>query len=333
MSIGEGAFSDCFRVTNLVIPNNVTNIGRRAFWACNGVTSVTLPDSVTSIGDRAFSDCNGLTNVRLGSNVTSIGTAAFAHCRNLGSITVELVNPCYRSVDGVLFNGTQSTLIQYPAGKAGSFVIPKGVTTIGAYAFAGCSGLSNVTVPSTVTNIEKSAFSYCSSLANVTFPSGVISIGDDVFSWCRNLISVTFPSTLALLGNNVFYCCSSLQGIYFYGNAPPCSWINSYAPDDLPVCYYLPGTTGWGGIFARCPTMLWNPQVDASKSVFGVGTNGFGFTITGTTNIPVLVEACTNLSSPTWEPLQSLTLTNGSIYFGDPQWTNSPGRFYRLRSP
>jgi hypothetical protein len=50
-------------------------------------------------------------------------------------------------------------------------------------------------------------------------------------------------------------------------------------------------------------------------------------------NIPLVVEACTNLANPIWSPLATNTLSNGSSYFSDPQWTNYPTRFYRLRSP
>jgi hypothetical protein len=64
-----------------------------------------------------------------------------------------------------------------------------------------------------------------------------------------------------------------------------------------------------------------------------VRTNRFGFTITGTANIPLVIEACTNLASATWVSLQSCTLTNGSLYFSDPDWTNCAARFYRIRSP
>ena len=64
-----------------------------------------------------------------------------------------------------------------------------------------------------------------------------------------------------------------------------------------------------------------------------VRTNNFGFNITGSTNIPIVVEACTKLGSASWIALQTCTLTNGSLYFSDPQWTNSPARFYRIRSP
>jgi hypothetical protein len=62
----------------------------------------------------------------------------------------------------------------------------------------------------------------------------------------------------------------------------------------------------------------------------GVRTNQFGFNITGTSNIVVVVEANTNLANPTWSPLRTNTLTGGSTYFSDPQWTNYPSRFYRL---
>jgi hypothetical protein len=66
---------------------------------------------------------------------------------------------------------------------------------------------------------------------------------------------------------------------------------------------------------------------------FGVRTNGFGFIISWATNISVVVEACTDLASPIWSPVRTNTLTDGSSYFSDPQWTNHPARFYRLRSP
>ena len=66
---------------------------------------------------------------------------------------------------------------------------------------------------------------------------------------------------------------------------------------------------------------------------FGLKTNGFGFTVSWATIVSVTIEACTNLSSPTWSPIQTLTLTNGSALFTDPDYTNYPNRFYRVRWP
>ncbi|MGD0263240.1 MAG: hypothetical protein ABSD29_26035 [Verrucomicrobiota bacterium] len=59
--------------------------------------------------------------------------------------------------------------------------------------------------------------------------------------------------------------------------------------------------------------------------------NQFGFNITGSSNLVIVVEACTNLDNPVWTPLQTFTLTGSPVYFSDPQWTNYPARFYRLR--
>jgi len=95
----------------------------------------------------------------------------------------------------------------------------------------------------------------------------------------------------------------------------------------------LPGTTGWTSTFDGRPTVLWNPQVQTTSASFGVRTNRFGFNITGTINIPIVVEASTNPANRNWLPLQGCILTNGSVYFSDPQWTNYHARFYRIRSP
>ena len=80
------------------------------------------------------------------------------------------------------------------------------------------------------------------------------------------------------------------------------------------------------------PVVSWNPQMQTSDASFGVRTNQFGFNITGNSGLVVVIEACTNLASPIWFPVQTNTLTGGSSYFSDPLWTNHPARFYRLRS-
>lgn len=83
------------------------------------------------------------------------------------------------------------------------------------------------------------------------------------------------------------------------------------------------------------PAVLWDPLMQANGPGFGVHANQFGFNITSRTNLPlpIVVEACTNLTSASWTALQTCTLTNGSIYFSDAAWTNYPCRFYRIRSP
>jgi hypothetical protein len=93
---------------------------------------------------------------------------------------------------------------------------------------------------------------------------------------------------------------------------------------------------GWSSTFAGIPTAQWSlpyPLILQNGPGFGIQSNQFGFTVSWATNLSVVVEASTNLASPGWQPLQTNTLTNGSFYFSDPNWTNFPGRFYRISSP
>ncbi len=263
-NIGDGAFEDCFSLTNVTIGSGVTTIGDSAFEYCSSLTSVTIPNSVTSIGDEAFLDCTSLTNVTIGSGVASIGESAFEYCGNLAAINVDTGNAFYSSLDGVLFDKSQTTLIEYPAGKlATSYIIPDSVTSIGDYAFVSCLNLTS---------------------------------------------------------------------FYSEGSAPSLGGTNVFVHDNNLTVYYLPGTTGWGTNFAGVPTAVWTPQMLTSNSNFGVQTNQFGFDVTWADGMSVVVEASTNLMNHVWSPLATNTITGGSFYFSDPQWTNFPSRFYRVRS-
>ena len=62
-------------------------------------------------------------------------------------------------------------------------------------------------------------------------------------------------------------------------------------------------------------------------------SNLFGFTITGPPNVPIVLEACTDLKTPVWTPLFAGTVTNFFFYFSDGAWTNYPNRFYHIRQP
>ena len=146
--------------------------------------------------------------------------------------------------------------------------------------------------------------------------------------------SVTIPDSVTNIGSSAFQDYSSLTGIYFKGNASSADSTVFYGDSNATV-YYLPGTTGWYTPFGGVPAVPWflpNPLILNNGTGLGVQTNGFGFTISWATNIPVVVEACTELANPIWSPVGTNTLTNGSSYFSDPEWTNYPARLYRLRS-
>ena len=155
-SIGHYAFSGCSGLTSVTIPNSVTSIGYQAFAYCSGLTSVTIGNSVTSIESYAFYDCTGLTSVTIPNSVTSIGEFAFYGCTGLTEINVDENNTVYSSIDGVVFNKSQTELVCYPGGKQGAYTIPNSVTSIEESAFYGCSSLTSVTIPNSVTSIGRS---------------------------------------------------------------------------------------------------------------------------------------------------------------------------------
>jgi hypothetical protein len=353
---GCGAFSFCTSLTNVTIPNSVTNIGYQAFFSCTSLTNVTIGNGVIRIEDWAFGDCTSLT-----------------------AITVDASNRVYSSMAGVLFDKNQTALIQCPGGKAGSYTIPSSVTSIGSrafaychsltsvtipnsvtsigswafyysdslasvtignsvtiingYAFGFCASLTSITIPNSVTSIRENAFEECHSLTNAAIGNSVTSIGDYAFAWCDSLPNVTIGDSVTSLGDGAFRSCYSLASVYFQGNAPSLG-PDTFSGDNNATVYYLPGTTGWSTTFGGRPTALWflrYPLILNNSPIFGVQSNGFCFIISWATNRHVVVEACTNLANHTWSPLATNSLTNGSACFSDAQWTNYPGRFYRLR--
>jgi hypothetical protein len=326
--IGEaGAFSGCTSLTNVVIGKSVTNIGDYAFLECTSLPSITMPDSVVRVGAYAFSDCASLTNVTIGSHVSDLGNL-FPVCP-LITINVDPANPNFSSRDGVLFDKAQTMLLLYPPLKSGPYSIPEGVKSIAARAFAGWSRSPSVTIPDSVTDIGDGAFEY-TLVRNVTVGNGVARIGNSAFYGCANLTHFTIPSSVTNIEDLAFAQCPKLAGVYFQGSAPG---LGQLPFGTNTTVYYLHATTGWGQTFGGVPAVLWNPRALTGDAGFGVRQNGFGFNIAGTADIPLVVEATTNLAAQSWTPLQSGTLTNGLIYFSDVQWTNYPARSYRIRSP
>jgi len=209
-SIGDFAFYSCGSLVSVTLSTSITSIKYRTFENCEKLTSVTIPASVTSIGNRAFYQCKGLTSVAIPASVTSIGDNAFYNCDGLSSFSVNMNNPAYSSNNGVLFDKTQTTLIQYPEGNtATAYSVSGTVATIGNYAFSGCWRLTTIAIPTSVTTIGSGAFGFCGSLTSLTIPNSITSIASETFRY-SGLTSVTIPDQVTSIGNNAFENCSRM---------------------------------------------------------------------------------------------------------------------------
>jgi hypothetical protein len=316
-------FDGASNVTNYYLPQTAgwgaTFMGRPAVpilftFTTNGGTititkyigiggSVVVPDTinglrVTMLGNVTFTGCANLTNIILGTNIAAIAGQAFVGCSDLVTIMVNPLNAVYSSLNGVLFDKSQATLISYPHGRAGGYTLPASVTSIAGYTFQNCASLTSVTLPSSLISIGGMAFAGCTSLHGLYFQGNAPSADWTVFIWYDDG-----------------------YGTHYLPNA---------------TVYYLPGTTGWGSSFESLPTAPWflpNPLILSRSPSFGVHTNRFGFIISWATNLSVIVEACTNLGQGGWSPVSTNTLINGWSYFSDPQWMSYPSRFYHLSFP
>lgn len=354
-NIGSGAFSFCYLLSEVVIPNGTTNIGSLAFFNST-VKSVTIPDSVITIGYAAFNSTH-LTNVVLPANLITIEAEQFNACNFLERATIP---PGVTSIGNYAFGSCYALT---------SLTLPSGLTNIGTQAFIE-DGLTNVFIPASVLSIGDQAFKSCrdmtaidvdplnpvySSRDGVLFnhdqttllafpqgrtgryriPDGVTSIEANAFNFGGEIqlpspTNIIVPGSVTNLGYGAFSRCPNLTTLFFLGNVVTNLGGDVFYYTDNVTIYYLPDTTGWQPLLDTRPTALWNPTVPPDS--IGMPTNRFGFNITGTANLPVVIEASTNLLGG-WEVLQSLRLTNGVVYFSDPQSGNYPQRFYRLSAP
>ena len=366
-SIPERAFNECSVLKAILIPDSVRSIGKDAFSRCWKLASVEIGNGVTSIGFAAFLSCDALATVSIGSSVRTIEGWAFLGCSSLKSFTANPANTTYSSLNGVLFNKGLTTLIQYPSAKTGSYAIPSGVTTIGDSAFEDCAALTAVTFPASVTLINTYAFSRCQALlaltvdvANTTYasldgvlfnkglttlvlcplgkagrytiPSDVTTIGGSAFADCAALTSVLIPASVTTLDDYAFSRCDALKTLLFHGKAPSSDRSLYDAPYSL-IVYYLPAKTGWSSTFENRTARCWNPSF-RSGAAFGFSGGRFGFTLDGTPQIPVRIEAATHVDAVDWTSVTNTTLgTAGSLVVVDPGSVLHPARFYRVMFP
>ena len=248
VTIGVNAFSECFRLENVLFGDNsqLTSIGAGAFSGaidrCSALTEITIPSSVIVIGERAFMNREGLTKITIPAGVTSIGEYAFMGCIGLEKIEVEKGNTFYEGKQNCLIEISTKTLIL--GCKMSKIPDDGSVTSIGNYAFYGCKSLMEIKIPAGVISIGYAAFAGCSSFTEITIPAGVTSIGEYAFESCSSLTEITIPASVNSIGRRAFQRCSRLQSVIFESD----SSLNSIGDSAFYGCISLTKITIPAGV-------------------------------------------------------------------------------------
>ena len=346
------------KLKTLVIPDGVMRIGEREFCKCSALMSIIIPSSVTSIGDMAFWRCESFSSITIPDSVTSISNYAFWGCRSLESIIVEEGNTVYHSEGNCLIKTDSKTLV---LGCKNSIIPSDGsITSIGEYAFDGCSSLTSITIPDSVTSIGnkafyhcdsltsinipdgvtsigKGVFHWCSSLTSITIGGGVTSIGEDAFCWCDLLKSITIPEGVTSIGSHAFYGCDSLKEVYIsdiaawcaidFGDstANPLYYGALYLNGELVTLLEIPdGVTGIGDYaFYNCSSLT---SITIPDSVTSIGSSAF-YWCTSLKSITIgdSLTSIGKLAFYRCGSLESITISNGLTSIDD-------GAFYGCSS-
>lgn len=305
--------------TTLEVPYGTEVIRNFCFYDNDVVTSITLPETLKSIKKEAFYSCGNLTSITIPTNVTYIGEKAFQYCTSLTSITcLETVPATLAGTSIYVFDNTNNCPIYVPEDSVEAYKaawtryasriqaipqdntlfnsivdrsvtnidIPDDVTTIGQYAFFGCSSLTSVSIPDNVTSIGNNAFQSCSLLTSVNIPDSVTSIGNYAFTGCSSLTSISIGNSVRSIGDSAFSSCSSMtsvtipSGVTSIGNFAfsSCSSLTSITiPDSVTSI----GTSAFQGC-----SLLTSVTINRSTPP----TLGFG-AFDGNSNFPILVPA------------------------------------------
>ena len=332
-SIGSSAFSGCSSLTSVVIPDSVTSIGSSAFSGCSSLTSVVIPDSITSIQEGTFSGCSSLEHITIpfvgSSKKTASSTYQYPFGYIFGTSSYDGGVATQQSYYGSSTTSTTSTTYYIPSSLKSvtvtggnilyhafyncsnltSVTIGDSVTSIGDYAFSGCSSLTGIwvdeenpnyssdshgvlfnkdqttlirapgaisgryTIPAGVTSISSSAFSSCSSLESVVISDSVTSIGEYAFSSCSSLTSVVIPDSVKSIDSYAFYDCGSLTSVVIPDSVTSIGAAAFNSCSSLESVVIGDSVTSIGNVaFAGCSSLT---SVVIPDSVKSIGDSAF----------------------------------------------------------
>lgn len=185
---------------------------------CAGLTKlreVNLPSTVKAVKDEAFSGCSMLSNISL-PNVETIGARAFLLCASLTSLSLDNVKEIGNSAFAMNDYEDSHPSLGISGGLT-SISMPK-ITTIGGWAFLGCSQLQYISIPNAI-SVGSYTFANCNELSTIDLRS-VKELGDGAFynkdySHTSGLSSVILSDELETIPSDCFYGCKKLSKLTF----------------------------------------------------------------------------------------------------------------------
>lgn len=253
--IAAYAFEGRNLVTDVTIPDGVTEIKEYAFNELSALKTVALGNGVKRVRENAFRACYELTTVALGNSVTRIEDEAFYSCTKLASFTGgdSLQNFYVSALKGTAFIRNEDNweddflylghCLIVDRNRMNLRTVKDGTLYISDEAFSirydngNGAGLKQMVLPEGLLGIGDRAFYTCSRLASINLPDSLLSIGEEAFSRCALLYELTLPAGLVSVGKKLIGYSNEKRHIFYVKAAAPGeNWDAEYAAN-YPVIY------------------------------------------------------------------------------------------------
>lgn len=171
--IDKYAFSGCYELTRVIIPDEVVTMGSHVFDGCSGLNEVILPNKLNEIPEMAFWSCKSLDAISIPESVVSIGKGAFSGCTSLKNVVIPNSVSSFGGKGVSTYEG-----VFYRCNSLETVTLSESITVIPDFSFGSCEKLRNITIPENVTNIRKNSFSSCNALESITILNSECTINE-----------------------------------------------------------------------------------------------------------------------------------------------------------
>jgi hypothetical protein len=239
-------------------------------------------DQIGTLTDNTADD-DSLTSVTLSKWIKYVQYSSFIKL-GLANIYVDEENPDFTSQDGVLFNGSCTTLVSYPSGNTRTeYDVPKETTGFFRFAFALSKNLTKVTLSENVKELSELLFYECTNLSDVVMNEGLTTIGYGAFYECTSLKNIKIPNSVTDIGESAFEGCTGLESVTFGNGATTIEDAAFYGCTSLDNVVLNGVTTIGNAAFYGCTGLT---SLTIGSSVTEIGSYAF-YGCTGLTSLTI----------------------------------------------